>query len=389
MADRSSPWKMRASVGGQLKDGAMLARTRGRVDVVMTVPLAFGKGSAKTAAGRQAIRTKLRQTASGEWDRYFRDVGRALVDGGYPDAVIRLGHEFTGSWYPWSSQGNAREYIAAFRHIHGVLTEASPQFRFDWNASRNTFAEYGPDAYPGDRYVDIVSMDVYYEPWKGDREMTDSYWRRRYEAPLTRHLAFAQAHGKPVAYPEWAVGDVDLPEYIDRMHGWFESLPTRGAGSLVYQSYFNAPKAIYDLDQRRRTRARYVQLFRDGSSPAPSPPPTTIPLPEPSGETPAVSVRSASASEGDKLVFRFDLSAPATQDVQVQVKTADGTATATVDYRPISTTVVIETGATRAWVAVRTLVDQRVEPNETVKLRIVSASGATIATKVATGTITR
>ncbi|MEL6892513.1 MAG: glycosyl hydrolase [Actinomycetota bacterium] len=280
MADRRTPQKMQASVGGQINKPGNLRDRAGEIDIVMTVPLSFGKGSAKTASGRAAIAEKLRETASGAHDASYRKVALTLANGGFDDAVIRLGHEFTGDWYPWSAQGNAAEYIAAYRRVHKVFKGVSKDFRFEWNSARNTWLEYGPAAYPGDRYVDIVGIDIYYEPWKGDKEMTNSFWNRRYEAVLTSHRDFAIRHGKPVAYSEWGAGDIEHPDFIRRMHDWFDRLPDNGAGRLMYQAYFNSPKNIYDFDEHPRNYRTYLELFgANGSRPSPEPAPAPAPAP--------------------------------------------------------------------------------------------------------------
>ncbi len=263
MAGRQTPADMRGSVFGQLKQkNAVLPTVSDRMNLVMTVPLAFGRERAKTDAGRRAIRTSLLETARGNWDSDFETVAETLVNGGYPDAVIRLGHEFTGSWYPWSAQGNEDAYIAAYRRVHDVMQAISPDFRFEWNAARNTFVEFGPPAYPGDDYVDVIGLDVYYEPWKGDKgSFDDALWQRRYRSILTAHQRFAADHGKPVSYAEWANGGVDEPAFIRAMHGWFASLPKSGPGSLLYQAYFNATKAAYDLDRYPNSKRTFIELF--------------------------------------------------------------------------------------------------------------------------------
>lgn len=281
MAGRQSPADMKGSVYGQLRHrDAVLPTVADRMNLVMTVPLAFGKQTAKTEQGREIILGKLTETASGAWDDDYRTVAESLVAGGYPDAVIRLGHEFTGGWYPWSAQGNEEAYIAAYRHVHSVLRSVSADFRFEWNSARNTFVEYGPPAYPGDAYVDVVGLDIYYTPWKGDKAFTQELWLKRYYAVLVAHQEFAKAHGKPVAYSEWANGDVDKPEFISAMFNWFVSLPSSGPGSLLYHAYFNVNQRGYDLDNHPKSKDIFIDLFGGhGNTGAPSPAKTLVPVP--------------------------------------------------------------------------------------------------------------
>ncbi len=263
MADRESPSAMRGSVWGQLaRSDAVLPRLADRLDLVLTVPLAFGAGSARDSAGRAAIRQNLSETAAGRWDNDYAAVAERLVAGGYGDAVVRLGHELTGSWYPWSAQGNADVYVAAFRHVHDVFASVAPGLRFEWNAARSTFVRYGPDAYPGDDYVDVIGLDVYYEPTKGDPvPLDEEAWLGSYQAVLQAHLDFAMGHAKPISYAEWANGELDEPLFVERMHRWFEALPASGPGRLLYQSYFNVTQDAYNLAGFPRSAWAYQRLF--------------------------------------------------------------------------------------------------------------------------------
>ncbi len=179
MAARTSPSDMRSSVWGQVaKPGAYLTEVSSRINLVMTVPLTFGKQTAKTEAGQLSIGKDFRAVAGGRFDDDFRAVARQLATSGYGDAVIRLGHEFDGDFYPWSARGNNEAYIAAFRHVHDVFASESAAFRFEWTGFRNTFAAHGPPAYPGDAYVDIVGLDIYY---RESVSMSDEVWSRQYQ----------------------------------------------------------------------------------------------------------------------------------------------------------------------------------------------------------------
>lgn len=262
MADRESPSKMRSSVFGQLLgDDEMLGSRSGRSAIVMTVPLAFGNGTSRTEDGRSAIASNLEETASGAWDEDYRRLAMSLIEAGHADAVIRLGHEFNGTWFPWSSRGNEPAYVAAFRHVHDVFATESDEFRFEWNAARVGFAELAPDAYPGDEYVDIIGLDVYFKPGNGASSMNDDVWERDYAPVLEAHRDFAIDKAKPVAFSEWGNEGVDEPEFVERMHRWFGDLPTSGAGRLLYHAYFNAPRDIYNLDDHPESKDRFVELF--------------------------------------------------------------------------------------------------------------------------------
>jgi hypothetical protein len=269
MADARSAEAMNGSVYGQFAaPDAYLPGLSDRVNVVVSVPIALGPGGMpRTEDGRATIGTNLRNVAAGQHDADFRLVARYLVDAGYRDAIIRLGHEFDGDWAPYSVRGNLESYITAYRHVHGVLAAESPGFRFDWTSMVPDFVEYGVDAYPGDDVVDIIGIDVY---WREPEPISDEQWQRRFEPVLQAHLEFAQARGKPVSYPEWGRSLVDEPRFVELMYGWFSQLPRTGPGRLEYQAYFNEVGLLddefypYDLEKLPDVKRRYIELFGAG-----------------------------------------------------------------------------------------------------------------------------
>jgi hypothetical protein len=270
MAVGKSPSDMKNASWGQLvSDQAYLPDVSDRVNLVITVPLAFGPGGlARTESGQLVVGEKLRETAAGKWDNDYRVIAKHLKDAGYGDAVIRLGHEFDTDWPSYSARNNNDAYIAAFRHVHDVFERESSGFTFDWTSTRAHFRKYGPPAYPGDSYVDIVGLDIYYRT----DVFEDRIWDNQYLPVLQAHRDFAKAHGKPVSYPEWGRAMGADSVFIDRMHGWFSDLPATGPGRLLYQAYFNEHDKTYDLDRLPIVKQRYLELFKSsGSAPAPSP----------------------------------------------------------------------------------------------------------------------
>ena len=108
---------------------------------------------------------------------------------------------------------------------------------------------------------------------------------------------------------------------------------------------------------------------------------------------PTVSIKSVSTTEpdtGSKTVqVPITLSAPSTELVTVTVKLAPGTAVAGSDYKSWGGTVTVtfQPGTTTMYVPVVVYGDRTREPNETVLLTLVSATGATLGTSSATLTI--
>ena len=109
---------------------------------------------------------------------------------------------------------------------------------------------------------------------------------------------------------------------------------------------------------------------------------------------PELRVADASVEEGSNgsnvpMSFTLALSQPAgSAGVRVRAYTEDGTATvADGDYQPLDSTLTIPAGATEAQVTVQINGDARIEPDESFKLRLADAEGASIVVGEALGTI--
>ena len=116
----------------------------------------------------------------------------------------------------------------------------------------------------------------------------------------------------------------------------------------------------------------------------------TVPGPDSAAATaalPVLSVAGARAAEGSNLGFAVTLSEAAAGEVTVDYATGDGTATAGADYTAASGTLTFAAGETSKTVSVALLRDTDTEADETLTLALSGASGATIGTASATGTV--
>ena len=174
------------------------------------------------------------EVAGGGGNAAFAEIARILVAGGFGDAYIRLGWEFNGSWYRWGAK-SPQTFAAAFRQAHDAMSRVpGARFRFVWNPS--LYAQHYPvaDAYPGDRYVDVIASDVYNSSWrwgavKANVANEPALWNHVYgDAWGVRDVvSFAARHGKPYAFPEWGTGSRpdghgggDDPAFIRWMAPW-------------------------------------------------------------------------------------------------------------------------------------------------------------------------
>ncbi len=102
---------------------------------------------------------------------------------------------------------------------------------------------------------------------------------------------------------------------------------------------------------------------------------------------PVLSVADARAAEGSNLAFTVTLDTAAAGEITVDYATSDGTATAGADYTASSGTLTFAAGETSKTVSVALLRDADTEADETLTLALSGASGATIGTASATGTV--
>jgi hypothetical protein len=177
----------------------------------------------------------LAQGATGTYNQYFATLAQNLVAQGESNAILRLGWEFTGNWYPWSvaNSTDAANFVSFWRQIVNTMRAVpGQQFSFLWNPNGASPTSYTPDqAYPGNAYVDYVGTDVYDEYWGSPQTPQNSWTNILNESwGLNWLSSFAAAQGKPIAIPEWSAcyrsdghGLGDDPYFIDQFANWIAS----------------------------------------------------------------------------------------------------------------------------------------------------------------------
>ncbi len=154
----------------------------------------------------------------------------------------------------------------------------------------------------------MVSADLYDQSWYSE-DWGDPVrrWQRMLDQPygLNWMMAFADAHGKPLGFPEWGLsqrsdgrGGGDNPYFIERMHEWIMT------HNVIYNLYHDADTSPAELHAITTgtfplAAVRYVELFGPLLE---IPPILAPPPPAPSPEAPAPAVECPS-EEG--LGWRF------------------------------------------------------------------------------------
>jgi hypothetical protein len=226
----------------------------------------------------------LAQGADGDDDSYFVSIARNLVSLGFSNAILRPGWEFDGFWYPWSVNGNreASEFAAYFRHIVVAMRSVpGANFHFVWNPTGFQSLPWNINySYPGNAYVDFVSLDVYDWAWNASNRQqifrptgipdnltspaqSKEVFRSIQSEPegLNWLVGFAGRHQKAIAIPEWAVstrtdsyGLGDDPTFINNMFRWI--------------AYHRVSWSVYFVDNRAdNARQGLDLLLTDGKFP--------------------------------------------------------------------------------------------------------------------------
>ncbi len=217
---RASGWDGMDGAGGS--EDWMLDQWRNTgYRLVLGVPILPGGSGGTLAEG-----------AAGAYNQYFTILAQTLVHDGAANAILRLGWEFNGTWYPWSVASNAdaanfaqfwRQIVTTMRAIPGQ------QFKFLWNPNGGGSSSWNLElAYPGSAYVDYIGTDVYDEYWGGSFTPQASWSNAVTQTwGLNWLTTFAAAQGRPIAIPEWSVdyrtdghGLGDDPYFISQFANW-------------------------------------------------------------------------------------------------------------------------------------------------------------------------
>lgn len=261
----------------------------------LSVPLLPDRGGASLAG-----------CAAGDYDAHWRSIATSLVRGGLPDTIVRPGWEMNGTWYKWSAVGRTTEYIGCFRRlVTSMRSVAGQRFTFAFCSGLGLHAMPAEQAYPGDAYVDYISVDLYDQSWawypaRSGVSPAVAQTRAWNDLKSGNHgldfwSAFAKAHRKPMGIGEWGLswrsdghGGGDNPAFIDRMFDYI----TDPANGVTSATYFNSPDSpTYKHDIMRadsvfplasaRYRARASAMAAGSLSPLVPASPTSSPVASP------------------------------------------------------------------------------------------------------------
>jgi hypothetical protein len=220
----------------------------------------------------------------GDMDWVWRDQANILIDNGYADAYVRPGWEWNGEWwFPWyAGAGREALYASVFRRCVDQMRSVGrgQAFRFDWspNVGQNVTMDYNA-AYPGDDHCDIIGMDFYMgagyigESWDGSAAQIDRIWAKHASNDvffLGWQYEFAKAHGKHMAFGEWAMGTCgtgglgpDNPELMQKFLAWINEKNASDGPHVLYQAYYSEDNGWWQTEIHHGSRPQQTAVLRD------------------------------------------------------------------------------------------------------------------------------
>lgn len=187
----------------------------------------------------------LSEAASGAYNRRYTQIAREIaVWPGDDPMYIRIGWEFNYSGMLWAAGGREADFKLAYRNMVNCFRKVSSRFRFEWcpNIGNGRAANQimAPQlAYPRDRFVDVIGLDVYYFKEWNSADSANAFASLRDRAyGLRWHANFARACRKPIAFSEWGVNSDNKEEFIYLFNQWMES------NGALWHNYWNRNSAI-------------------------------------------------------------------------------------------------------------------------------------------------
>ncbi len=201
------------------------------------------------------------------------DIGNGVHDGmvrdylteiheifGNNTVLIRFAHEMEcaspdkTTWYPWQYYGGEQDYIKMWKHVVDIGRRIAPNVRWIW--SPNRINEVSAKWYPGDEYVDYISMTL-------NHKMDQKYHFTRFE-DCYNGLGRAEEikkYNKKVILSEVAYADDDKNIKGEYLKSIFDYV--RKDDQICAVVFFN-----YDIDENRQYRfsddPHYINIWYDG-----------------------------------------------------------------------------------------------------------------------------
>jgi autotransporter-associated beta strand protein len=153
----------------------------------------------------------LTSITNGIYDSYITTWAIAAKNWGHP-FFLRLAHEMNGNWYPWGAGVNGNtsaQYVQMWRHVHDIFTSVGvTNVTWVWCVNFVNGLPAVNQFYPGDNYVDWISLDGYC------REPSTSDFSALAASTMTQLINVAP--GKPIM-----VAETGCNQLVPNKSQWF------------------------------------------------------------------------------------------------------------------------------------------------------------------------
>jgi len=213
-----------------------------------------------------------RPCAAGAFNSYATQLGKSLVAAGLQNSVIRLGAEMNGTWeadFVGTTPVEQQLWVRCFdNEVIGLRRAAGGHFLIDWNPNACKYDLPYSRLYPGNSYVDIMGLDLFDVSCIAPRTPYSFAQLAKEPAGLSSFEAFANAHKKPMSFPEWGLSMVpsgDDPKYIDGIGSAFAN------NNFAFETYFDGMggkvKALPIGPRTPLSLPAFQQWFGSGAKP--------------------------------------------------------------------------------------------------------------------------
>ena len=127
-------------------------------------------GSQNADSGYEAIRSIARGERYAVHKQHMQNIANWQRSRGFGNrpAYVRILWEAPGEWFQWGAfaRDEPETWKEAFRQWAIAAHDADPIIKtvWDFNSDRS-WPTGAPELYPGDAYVDVISQDIYWDPY--------------------------------------------------------------------------------------------------------------------------------------------------------------------------------------------------------------------------------
>jgi hypothetical protein len=173
------------------------------------------------------------QAANGAMNATAVAVAQDLIANGQANAIIRIGWEENGQWFPWGvNHETVQQWLAIWHQLVASMRSVSgQQFLFYFNPTLDLSTDVTPWLPPSSE-VDIIGLDVYDQTasaWPGDQAAWNSYLNAA--TGLNWLTTKAAELGKQIGFGEWGLGynaganGGDDAYFVTQFAAWCEANP--------------------------------------------------------------------------------------------------------------------------------------------------------------------